>query len=101
MRDNHEGMPEFVNAIEKEGAYFGVIAAIEGEREKRFQFGLSLQGYRAPRRVLQDRPFDLMPGLRYRYFYAGSSKRHPEHRYTMSVRLDSLAEAEHLEIAIS
>ena len=67
----------------------------------------------------------MMPGLEYRYFYAGSSKRPPEERYTMSVRieldkdakqkefdipkdlhgnllwfqrLDSLAEAEHLEL---
>lgn len=118
-------MPEFVDAFERDGGYFGVIAAIEGDKERIFQFGLSLRGYRALKKVLQDRPFDLMPGLRYRYFYAGSSKRAPAERYTMSVRIEldrnarqkefdipkelhanllwfkllrSLAEAEHLEI---
>jgi hypothetical protein len=118
-------MPEFIDAVEKDGGYFGVIGATEGDRERRFQFSLSVQGYGAFKRVLQDRPFDLMPGLKYRYFYSGSQKCAPDEKYKMTVRieldrdakkkdfdipkdlhanllwfqrLDSLAEAEHLEI---
>ena len=125
MRDNHNGMPELVDAFEIGGQYFGVIAAVESDKERRFQFGLSLQGYRALKRVLQDRPFDLMPGLKYRYFYSGSQKSAPDEKYKMTVRieldrdakkkdfdipkdlhanllwfqrLDSLADAEHLEL---
>lgn len=126
MRDNHNGMPELVDAFENNGQYFGVIAAVEDDKERRFRFGLSLQGYRSLRRVLQDRPFDLMPGLNYRYFYSRSQKCAPEEKYKMTVRieldrdakqkdfdipkdlhanllwfqrLDSLASGEHLEIA--
>jgi hypothetical protein len=43
-------MPEFIYAFEKDGGYFGVIAAIEDARERRFQFGLSPAGYRALKR---------------------------------------------------
>lgn len=125
MRDNHEGMPEFIEAFKKDGGYVAVIAATDGSRERRFQFSLSVQGYKALKRVLQERPFDLMPGLKYRYFYSGSHKCAPDEKYQMAVRielerdakqkdfdipkdlhanllwfqrLDSLAEAEHLEI---
>jgi hypothetical protein len=100
VRDNHVGMPEFIDAFEKDGQYFGVIAAIDGDKERRFQFALSLQGYRALRKVMQDRPFDLMPGLRYRYFYAGSSKRSPAERYTMSVRIQLERDARQKEFDI-
>lgn len=88
MRDDHEGMPELIDAFEKDGGYFGIVGAKDGEKERDFQFSLSLQGYRALKKVMQDRPFDLMPGLRYRYFYADSSKSHPEDRYTMIVNIE-------------
>jgi hypothetical protein len=100
VRDNHKGMPEFIDAFEKDGGYFGVIAAIEDARERRFQFGLSPAGYRALKKMMQDRPFDLMPGLRYRYFYAGSSKRPPAERYTMSVRIELDRDAQQKEFDI-
>jgi hypothetical protein len=35
------------------------------------EFGLSLDSFRALRRILQIRPFDRMPGLDHRYFIAG------------------------------
>jgi len=42
MRDNHEGMIELVDAFEKDGHYF---ARIE-KASRRFQFGVSREGYR-------------------------------------------------------
>ena len=61
MRDNHAGLIEFIEAFEKDGHHFVVI----------------------------EKPFgDLMPGLKYRYFYAGSQKRHPEVRYSMQMRIE-------------
>ncbi len=70
MRDNHEGMPEIVDAFEKDGQYFGVIGIEIGGTYKRFQFGVSQAGYRAIRKVLQLHPFDSMPGLKHRYYFA-------------------------------
>ena len=70
MRDNHEGMPEIVDAFEKDGQYFGVVAIARGDRSKQFRFGVSLDGYRALRKILQLRPFDSMPGLKHRHFFA-------------------------------
>ena len=81
-------MPELIDAFENNGQYFGVVGEVESNNERRFQFGLSLLGFRALRCVLQDRPFDMMPGLKYLYFYAGSSKRSSEERYAMSVRIE-------------
>jgi|SRR6476620_11776047 len=70
MRDNHEGMPEIIDAYEKEGLYFGVVEITLGKSGKQFQFGVSLDGYRALRRILQLRQFNAMPGLRHRHCFA-------------------------------
>jgi hypothetical protein len=70
MRDNHEGMPEIVDAFERDGQYFGVVGIALGDTSKQFQFGVSLDGYRALRKIRQLRPFDSMPGLKHRHFFA-------------------------------
>jgi hypothetical protein len=72
MRDNHEGMPEIIDAYEKEGLYFGVVEITLGEICKQFQFGVSLNAYRALRKILQLRQFDSLPGLKHRHFFARS-----------------------------
>ncbi len=77
MRDNHEGMPEIIDAFEKEGQYFGVIGIEVDGKCKKFQFGVSHAGYRALRQMLQLRPFNIMPGVKQRYYFAGSYSRIP------------------------
>lgn len=85
MRDNHDGMPEFIDAFESDGHYF-VIIEIEIEKVfKRFQFGVSRASFLALSRVLQLWPFDMMPGVKYRYFYARSSG---IDEYKMTVRIE-------------
>ena len=69
-RDNHEGMPQIIDAFEKEGLYFGVGEITLGKICKQFQFGVSLDGYRALRIILQLRQFNAMPGLKHRHFFA-------------------------------
>lgn len=70
MRDDHEGMPEIIDAFEMDGQYFGIVGVeISGESRK-FGFGISQAGYRALKRVLQLRPFDSLPGLKHRYYFA-------------------------------
>jgi hypothetical protein len=70
MRDNHEGMPEIVDAFEEGGQYFGVVGVEIGGKLRVFRFGVSRAGYRALKRVLQLRPFDSLPGLEHRYYFA-------------------------------
>ena len=52
MRDNHEGLPEFIDALERDGHYFGVVELNKEGVAKRLQFGVSLAGYRAIKRQL-------------------------------------------------
>lgn len=53
MRDNHAGMPEIIDAFQIDIHYFAVVE-IEIERVfKKFQFGVSREGYLALRRTLQ------------------------------------------------
>ena len=75
MRDNHEGMPEIVDAFKDDEQYFGVLAIEINGVSKKFRFGVSRQGYLTLKRVLQLRPFDMMPGLKHHYYFAGGSFR--------------------------
>src|SRR5882672_10160498 len=69
MRDSHQGMPEIINAFEQDAQYFGVVRIERDGVAKQFQFGVSISGYWALKRILQLRPFDLMPGIKQRYFF--------------------------------
>jgi len=85
MRDNHKGMPEIIDAFEEDDHYFAVLGVGIDDVFKKFQFGVSRDGYLALKRVLQLRPLDMMPGLKYRYFYSGSWG---SDKYKMSVRIE-------------
>ncbi len=52
------------------------------------QFGVTPAGYRALRKTMQIRKFDMMPGLTYRYFYVSSQKAAPDKYYWMEVRVE-------------
>ena len=67
MRDSHDGMPEILDAFASEGHYFAVVKVAS----RRYKFGVSRRGYLALRRAKQLRPLDMMPGLKYRHFFAG------------------------------
>jgi hypothetical protein len=71
VRDNHEGMPEILDAFERGVQCFAVVAIERSAVIKQFEFGVSLDGYRALRKMFQIRPFDSMPGAKRRYFFAG------------------------------
>ena len=96
MRDNHEGMIEFIDAFEKDEHYFAIVEL----QSKRFQFGVSQIGYSTLRQAMQVRPFDMMPGRKYRYFYVGSQKTAGTENYWMEVRaeLDRDATKERIDI---
>lgn len=72
MRDNHEGMPEIIDAFEKDGIYGGIVEIEIDDIYKKFEFDVTRRGYLSLKRILQIRPFDMMPGIKYKYFFAGS-----------------------------
>ncbi len=85
MRDNHEGMIEFIDAFEIGGYYFAIVEL----QNNKYQFGVSQRGYRTLKKAMQIRPFDKMPGLKYRYFYVASHKTAIEtESYRMDVRIE-------------
>src|SRR5215204_7162431 len=84
MRGSHERMIEFVDAFEKDGHFFAVVDL----QSRRFQFGVSKIGYRSLRQAMQLRPFDMMPGRKYRYFYFGSQRTAGTEKYWMEVRVE-------------
>ena len=75
MRDNHEGMPEIVHAFKDNEQYFGVFAIEINGTKRKFRFGASYKGYLTLKKILQLRPFEIMPGLKHQYFFAGGSFR--------------------------
>ncbi len=72
MRDNSAGMPEILDAYERDGLFFGTIKVEISGIPAVFEFGLDPPGYTALKKVLQHRPFNNMSGTRHRYFFTGS-----------------------------
>ena len=70
MRD-HVGMPEILKGYERDGLYFGAARIVVAKEAAAFEFGIDQAGYLALRKVLQTRPFSDIPGIEYRYFFAG------------------------------
>ena len=101
MRDNHQGMPEIIDAFEKEGQYFGIVGIEVAGVSKQFQFVVSLNGYRALRKILQLRPFDSMPGVGQRYFFVGSYGKIPGSAdFKTDVRVEQNRGGNHLEVSV-
>ena len=94
-------MPEIVDAFEKEGQYFGIVGIEVLSEARQFQFGISSNGYRALRKILQLRPFDTMPGLKQRYFFAGSYGRIPaSSEFTTEVRVEQNRQGKKVEVRV-
>jgi len=74
MRDNHDGMLELIRAFEKDSHYFAIVEKDWGLETRTYQLGVSRKAYLVLQRIFQTRTFDMMPGLQYRYFYAGSCR---------------------------
>jgi hypothetical protein len=101
MRDNNEGMPEIVDAFEKDGQYFGIVGIQVSSESKQFQFGISSNGYRALKKILQLRPFDRMPGVKQRYFFAGSYGRIPSSsEFITDVRVEQNRTGKKVEVRV-
>jgi hypothetical protein len=93
MRDTHEGMPELLRAFERDASYFATVRVRLAGDTRDIEFGVPLDDYRALQRILQTRPFDQLPGLRYRYFIVSSIGRASEHTGRVAVRIEQGGDA--------
>jgi hypothetical protein len=86
MKSRDDQLAELLRPTEKDGHYFGIIRVERGAEQKCFQFGIGKEAYSALKRALDERPFDQMPGLRHRYYFAGAA-RLENGRAVMAVRV--------------
>ena len=98
MRDNHERLPEIVDAMEEGGQYFGLVQLERHGELGRFRFGVSHEGYISLGQVLQLRLFDQMPGLKCRYFFVPAVRRLDGNRATMTIRVEQGRDGKQVEI---
>jgi hypothetical protein len=88
MRDTHEGMPELLAAVERDGRYVATVRITFGSETRDIEFGVPFDDYKALRRMLQTRPFDPLSTLQYRYFVAGSIGRTGKHSAKVDIRIE-------------
>ena len=89
MRDADPEAPEIVAAGEEPAGHFGEVALQRDGEMRRFRFAVTPAGLSVLRRVLATRPFDALPGLRFRYVYAGRSAVLTERvRHEIRVRIE-------------
>jgi len=89
MRDNHEGMPEMIETFEEGGNAFAIIAVEREKRTLKFRIGVTPAGHQALKRMFQFHPFENTPGMKCRYFYAGSVTATARPHCKIGVRVES------------
>ena len=99
VRDNSVGMPEIIDAYERGSERFGVIRVSLSGESATLEFGVEEAGYKALKRILESHPFSVTPGIRHRYFFAGSASKVSvdPHRCRFSVRIEGGRDAKSTE----
>jgi hypothetical protein len=98
MRDNHDNMPEILDAFQEGAHYFAVVQIERAGDQRQYRFGVSRDGYLALKRVLQLRPFDLMPGVKNRHFFVPAALLAGDDRVKMGVRVEQGRDGRQLDI---
>ncbi len=101
MRDNHTRMPEIIDAFEKNRIYSGIVEIEIDNVYKKFEFGVTYNSYLLLKRILQIRPFDMMPGIKYRYFFAGGCRRNADDSdCIMDIRIEQDKNAKQVNMSV-
>src|SRR5689334_18579453 len=88
MRDRDPHAPEILRVGNEPAGDFAEVALTRGGEIGRFRFSVSTAGKAVVQRILATRPFDAMPGLTYRYFYAGQGGQGSPVRHLLYVRVE-------------
>ena len=100
MRDNHDRLPEILQAFERDGAFFATVAVTIASDTRQFEIGLQEDAYRAVKRVLDSRPFDQLPGTAYRYFFVPTVGRTERGTANVDFRIEQGASARQFSFEI-
>ncbi len=75
--DGRAGLPEIVDAYERDARLYAVVRVVLEDRPRAFEFRVKPTGYRALRRILLSRPFVAAGRGRYgyRYFFVPRARR--------------------------
>jgi hypothetical protein len=71
MQENSDGMIELIETFQNDPHFFAVLSIPKHGERQSFRIGITERGYTSLVKILQNRPFDTMPGLKYRYFFTG------------------------------
>ncbi|PZD73634.1 hypothetical protein C1752_01944 [Acaryochloris thomasi RCC1774] len=88
MRDSSEGMIELLNVSKKDEGYFLTISVPKNLQRRHFSFGVTSNTYSALCRIFDSRPLDRLTGLRYRYFWNGSTSGKIEINIFLGIRCE-------------
>jgi hypothetical protein len=98
MRDNHDKLPEILEALKENENFFCVVAMEHAEQTRKFRIGISHESYLALKRLFETRPFDQMPGISYRYFFVPNVQRLNDGRVMTKVRVEQGKNGKQIEI---
>lgn len=65
-------MIELIDASQEGELYYCKVGIPQAGGRRCIRFGISRDSHAALRKILEARPFDTMPGLKYRFFWAQS-----------------------------
>ena len=101
MRDNREGLPELIDAVERDGKKFGIAQVVIDGQAHAFEFGVNPEEFSALRRILQLYPFENRDVGAYRYFFVPSVRRlSPENEEAeFSVRVEQGQEGRQFKVS--
>src|SRR5690242_7539115 len=97
MRDRDPLAPELLSAGREDRGSFGEVALDRGGNRGRFRFAVTPAALPVLQRILASRPFDAMPGVEYRYFYAGQSGSMTPVQHSLLIRVEQGTNAKTLE----
>jgi hypothetical protein len=101
MRDNHKHLPEIISAFQRAGKYFGIIETSISEDFRQFEIGLQADAYSAIQKIIQSRPFDSMPGVKYRYFFTPVAQKSLDGKTcTIHIRIEQGQSSKQLDFVV-
>ena len=101
MRYPLNKFPEIVDAYARDNLYFAAIRLIRLDSDRVFELGISEASYRALRRLFQLRPFDKLPGIKYRYFFDSChSRRDDPNRCIGTIRIEQGRDARNFQVEL-
>ena len=101
MRDNSDHLPEILEITETDDHFFCTVLLKSAERSQKFRFGMSRISRDALAKVLQSRPFNVMSGLNYRYFFVPSVAKLSEGKANAAIRIELGQDAKNIDFILT